>query len=317
VCDRLQVLLAILLWSSTASARAGSPHLVSEDPQNIAFCQLAKDPAAYDGKLIRLTSFVTHGFENFQLADPSCPLGDSLHVWVTYGGTEQSHTIYCCPGEGAKESRPRPLVVQGIEIPLERDSVFDRFTQLLERERGTTVRVTLVGRFFAGIRQERNGQTFWTGYGHFGAFSLFVIQRVEFFEPHLRRDVDYGVGEGPDEPEGCRPRSVRYLRTVSITFELEFAQQAVQEQRQADDGDRAWAFTDSERVALDALRSVDAEEHPVLRRVKKTPTRVVYRWRKGNRETTVIVVRPYWLSFYSKTPSVVWVATEVKEAQCE
>ncbi len=42
----------------------------------------------------------------------------------------------------------------------------------------------MVGRFFSGEKQTVNGSTFWGGAGHLSCGSLFVIQRVEWFEPH-------------------------------------------------------------------------------------------------------------------------------------
>jgi hypothetical protein len=44
---------------------------------------------------------------------------------------------------------------------------------------------------------------------------------------------------------------------------------------------------------------------------KKTPARYVFRWRNGKNQV-VVVVRPYWLSFYANWRSVVWVATMIK-----
>src|SRR5580704_11993161 len=43
------------------------------EPQQVTICELTKDPAAYNQKLIEVTGFVSHGFEDFTFLDPSCP----------------------------------------------------------------------------------------------------------------------------------------------------------------------------------------------------------------------------------------------------
>jgi hypothetical protein len=184
--------LLLAAYSVSAQSLQPSPSDAAQEPRNVSPCELAKDPAAHDHELVRLTAFVTHGFEDFILTDPNC-LGLSEHfsVWVTYGGKTQSNTVYCCPGEGGQEMRSEGLSVEGIQIPLLTDTTFQGFTKLLSKEHDSTVRVTLAGRFFSGEEQTFNGSTSWRGFGHLGCCSLFVIQRVEAFEAHTRRELDY------------------------------------------------------------------------------------------------------------------------------
>jgi hypothetical protein len=56
--------------------------------------RLSKDPAAFNHQLIEVTAFVSHGFENFTLYDPLCSGWPG--VWLEYGGTAASGTMYCC-----------------------------------------------------------------------------------------------------------------------------------------------------------------------------------------------------------------------------
>jgi hypothetical protein len=93
-------------------------------------------------------------------------------------------------------------------------------------------------------------------------------------------------------------------------------EQAIAEQREADNGEAAWAFNDPQRVAIDSLKPYYPNQVPVLRRVKKTPARYVFRWKTGKNQVVVVVTRPYWLSFYAASRSVVWVSTMIKEAGC-
>lgn len=299
------------------TAQSSSPGLTQE-PRNVPFCELAKDPAAYNHELIRLTAFVTSGFEDFSLAEPNCSTpAYRFALWVMYGGKAQSGTVYCCPGEGGNATRSASLTVDGVEVPLINDLVFQQFTDLLKKEQDTTVRVTVVGRFFSGEKQTFNGKTWWGGYGHLGCCSLVAIQQIEKFEPHSRSDVDYSAEAGWNEKDGCNSSGGRWLRHVSLTFSEGAAEQVIAEQALADNGERAWAFADPQRVAVESLKPFYKDRVPLLRVVKKTTVRHVFKWRDGKKSIIVVVTRPYWLSFHSKTGSVAWASTMIKESFCE
>ena len=303
--------------ASNLSAQSGqlSPAAVPE-PRTIAFCELAKDPGAYNHELIRVTGFVTHGFEDFQLSEPDCSaIPHRFSLWLMYGGKARSNTMYCCPGEGAEQTRRESLIVEGVPIPLLQDSVFGRFTDLLNKEPDTTVRATLVGRFFAG-ENIHDPEPTWKGFGHLGCCSLLAIQQVETFEPHGRTDVEYTAEGGWYEKEGCDPDSVSYRRHVSMTFDERAAREAIAEQSLADSGARAWAFTDPSRVAAESLAPFYGDRIPALQKVRATTARQVFRWKQAKRFITVVVTRPYWLSFYSSSGSVAWISTTIKEADC-
>ncbi len=285
------------------------------EPRQVTYCELSRDPSGYNHQLVRLTAFVTHGFEDFQATEPDCPT-QGFSVWLMYGGKTESNTMYCCPGEGAAETRSEPLKVEGIEISLSSDKTFQQFTDLLKKESDTTVRATVVGRFFSGNKVTNAGSALWTGYGHMGCCSLLVIQRVESFEAHSRADLDYTAEAGWHEDEGCKWGSEQDRRSVSVSNWNGTAQQAVAEQGKADSG-QAWAFSDPQRVAIESLKILYPGQSPVLRRVKQTPAREVFRWRDGKKSIVVVVTRPYWLSFYANSDSVAWVSTMIKEAECE
>jgi len=313
----VRVLFALLIGSLPLSAQTANPtqHPVPE-PRKVTYCELAKDPAAYNHELVRLTAFVTHGFEDFHIAEPNCVMPpERFSVWVVYGGKAESNTAYCCPGESGRETRTDSLTVEGVQIPLTGDPTFHQFTDLLKNEQDTTVRVTVVGRFFSGAKETINASSFWRGFGHMGCCSLFVIQRVEWFEPHTRSDVDYTAEAGWYEKEGCSYKSVRYLRHVSISYSDGTAEQAIAEQRLADTS-QAWALSDPQRVAIESLKPLYPRKVPVLRSVKKTPVRQVFRWKNGKQSVVVVVIRPYWLSLYAAAGSVAWISTTIKEAEC-
>lgn len=282
-----------------------------------SYCELAKNPAAFDRKQIRLTAFLAQGFENFTLSMPDCDDKISkFSLWATYGGTAQTGIIYCCPGEAGVQSRQRPLSVDGLKVPLQDDQVFRSLTALLRKELDTVVRVSVVGKFLAGTKEVLKDRTWWRGYGHLGCCSLLIIERVEKFEPHDKNHVDYTAEAGWYEEEGCKWEIADHLRHVSISFPDEEAKKAILEQQQADAGPRSWAFSDAERVAVESLQKHASTAVGPLKRDAETPGRQVFRARTGKTAFVVVVTRPYWLSFYSRNGSVVWVATTIKQANC-
>jgi hypothetical protein len=130
--------------------------------------------------------------------------------------------------------------------------------------------------------------------------------------------LDYTSEAGWYEKEGCKDGSVHYQRHVSIPYPDGEVEQAIAEQKKADSGEAAWAFTNPQRVAVESLKPFYAGQAPVLRSVKKSPTRQVFRWKNGKNQAVVVVVtRPYWLSFYAASGHVVWVSTTIKEAGCD
>jgi hypothetical protein len=143
-------------------------------PEAVSVCDLVTQPASHNHALVEATGNITHDFEEFTLSNPGCP---SMGIWLEYGGTLASETVYCC-GAVAGHSRPTPLVVEDIEIPLAHDRLFQQFDALIRRAGRSTFTATLRGRFFAGEVRHLPGGDVWGGYGHIGCCSLLAIQRV-------------------------------------------------------------------------------------------------------------------------------------------
>jgi len=79
-----------------------------DQPRTVTVCELKSDPAAYNHKLVEVTGFVSHAFEDFTIFDPTCPSWPG--VWLEYGGKAKSGTMYCC-GVTADRHRPKELKV--------------------------------------------------------------------------------------------------------------------------------------------------------------------------------------------------------------
>jgi hypothetical protein len=291
--------------------------LAQEQSLPVTVCQLQDDPAAYNHRLVEVTAFVSHAFEDFSLSDLACH--SSQGVWLEYGGRAKSGTMYCC-GETADRHRLKQLKVEDIPIPLVDNKQFREFEELVQPpfrsgRYGAVVHATLVGRFFSGRKFVFPTGTFWGGYGHMGCCSLLAIQEVKSVDAQIRDDLDYGASN--DQPDigkaGC---GFRFLTPLDPHDDL------LRAQRDAERGQRDWVFEDPKRVAIDALsRFANVEERSImeLREIRKAQGRYVYECKPAGKEETyfVVVSRPYVLSFYARDPKhVAWVLTAAFVSSC-
>jgi hypothetical protein len=97
----------------------------------------------------------------------------------------------------------------------------------------------------------------------------------------------------------------------------------IDDQRGAEAGQRAWAFDDPQRVALESLAGFVGIDTAAIKHMKQTqegPGRFIYLWKSPGKDPSwykLVVGRPYWLSFYSKDPKrVAWVVEVAYRASC-
>jgi hypothetical protein len=280
-------------------------------PEKVTPCQLMNDPATYNHKLVEVTGFFSHGFENSTVTDPGCA---SRSIWLEYGGTTATGTMICC-GVTAERSRPEVLVVEDIPIPLVDDDQFRKFDKLVQSKPDTIVRSTVIGRFFSGTLEEFQGRKSWVGYGHFGMHSLLALQQVLSVESQDRDDLDYSLyPDGGFISNECGYEVLTPHETGSISVEAQ--------KRTEQEETRVWAFDDPRRVATDSLAvllKLDEKSITGLKQTRKAQGRFVYEWRNTKQGTKykVVVSRPYWLSFYARDPSkVAWVILAAYEYKC-
>jgi hypothetical protein len=282
-----------------------------QEPEKVTACQLKENPAAYNHKLVEVTGFVSHGFEDFGLFDPSCPSWP--YVWLEYGGTAKSGTMYCC-GVTANRSRPQELVIEDISVPLVEDNIFHEFDDLIQRRPDTVVHATLTGRFFSG--KEPKGISWGRGYGHEGCCALLAIQGVRSVDPHNREDLDYGAS--PDQPDLNKVKC-GYRDLFSIWPYGEF----VEAQHRADHRTDEWVFDDPRRVAVNALAQrlkIDQTSITGMKQTRKVQGRIVYKWIPPGKDASymVVVSRPYMLLFYAENPQkIAWVVIAAYESSCD
>jgi hypothetical protein len=160
-----------------------------EKPLVVSLCEVKAYPENFLRKLVEVTATASHGFEDSMVEDSRCPWPKGgPGVWMEYGGTRSTDTMYCC-GISPTPDRRKTLVVDGVSLELVDDKTFREFDKLLHpkhsKHRGSdTVRATLRGRIFAryegigGTQQNPN----WRGYGHMGCCMLFVVTQVVSFD---------------------------------------------------------------------------------------------------------------------------------------
>jgi hypothetical protein len=178
------ILACSCLFLASAGIAAQSP---TEKPQKIALCELLKDPKAWDHKLVEVTGFASHGFEDSGFSDPTCPL-EIQEFWLEYGGTKLTRT------KSTVQEVPlsQTLKIEGITTSLIDDAVFQRFDDFLHRDGTVMVKATVIARIFAGrLEGELTGPHAWRGFGHMGCCSLFVVQQVLTVDDQRLPYLDY------------------------------------------------------------------------------------------------------------------------------
>lgn len=299
--------LTILLLALAAVA-------ASQVPKKVTYCELKQNPAAYNHDLVEVTGFVSHGFEDFTGFEPSCPDPDWTEIWLEYGGETASGTMYCCGLTNAR-TRPKPMVVEDVPVPLVQDRVFNEFDQLIQRRPSSMVHGTVVGRYFSGRKMTYGNEASWGGYGHMGCCSLLVIQQVLSVDQQDRNDLDYD--NDPDQPDtqkvGCGFRILTGLRPY---------RELIENQKQAEQGQRPWAFDDARRTAAEALARLTKASEESLGQMQLTKTvqgRMVYTWKSRNGKPLymAVVSRPSWMAYYSRDPNkVAWGVMAAYEIGC-
>jgi hypothetical protein len=280
--------------------------------EEVTICKLQADPSKYNRKLVQVSGFLSHGFEDSGIFDPRCE--SRFSIWYEYGGKNVTGTMYCC-GLTSARTRPEQITVEGISIPLLADENFKTLDRLLHSGFDLVVHGNVIGRFFSGEKSTAaDGTVWWNGYGHMGCCSLLMIQQVVKVDSHDRTDLDYraSVDQPNIEQDGC---GYKHL------MELDGSHSTIAAQKDADTGGQSWAFEDPMRVATETLANLlkrDKSQIGQLRLTRQTQGRMVYQWRpKTERGTYMIVIsRPYHLSFYSKTDRVAWVPIAAYRSSC-
>jgi len=163
-------------------------------------CDLAKNPKAFDGKLVRVRGAFSVHFEDFSLVIPNCEARQG--IWLAFGGD--------VPGivaSSVNDTVRRPgsdIKVRGISFGIKKDDNFRKLYALIAARHGGKpdyrVTATLTGMFFGEeLRNSKGAEVRFGGCGHLGCCALLVIMQVSDVEsvPPANLDV-YGVVIGID-----------------------------------------------------------------------------------------------------------------------
>ena len=287
--------------------RASVQDKTNAEPEEPSICQLLADPGKYNQKIVKVTGFFSLGFEESSLYDLQCD--SRFSIWYDFGGKNSTGTMYCC-GVVPARTRPEQIIVENIPIPLVVDQNFQTFDQLV-RQMGI-VRANVIGRFFSGEKSTApNGREWWGGYGHLGCCPLFMIQQVVSVDGQDRKDLDYGSSvDESDISERCS----------SYDILGDFSKSLLEAQKRAD-SDQSWMFEDPKRVAIEGISKLTSQDPASIAGLKlkrQTQGRMTFEWKAKNEKATytIVVSRPYELSFYAKTSRVAWVLREAYRSSC-
>jgi|ERR1700722_1030448 len=154
-----------------------------ENPLEVAACDLATNPKAFDGQLIRVRDTLNVHFEDFSLGIRNCDTQQS--IWLAFGGDVPG--IVASTANDSFRKRGSDIKVKGISYGIKKDDSFRKLYALIAARHGDkpdySVTATLSGMFFAGEeRRTAKGAVDFVGYGHLGCCALFVIMQVSEVE---------------------------------------------------------------------------------------------------------------------------------------
>lgn len=158
-----------------------APTLVcaQENPVEVPGCDLARNPKAFDGKLIRVRGTLSVLFEDFSLGTRNCDTIQS--IWLAFGGDVPGIVASTVNDNFRKTGSD--IKVNGVSYGVRKDDSFRRLYALISARHGDksdySVTATLTGMFFAGeAKKTATGAAYFAGYGHLGCCALLVITQV-------------------------------------------------------------------------------------------------------------------------------------------
>ncbi|MGH9795776.1 MAG: hypothetical protein ACRD5G_13470 [Candidatus Acidiferrales bacterium] len=301
---------------------AGSPSQLVDTsvvtPASI--CDIAKSRSAFDRRFLRIDAYISRGFEDSGLHDPSCAeeaVGNMRQAQV------EPPRIWVEFADEARHER-----VSGFPPLLQDEPLRQLRALLLERGRaGQMTRAILIGTFYAGKQYRIQGNSFWGGHGHMGCCSLFVVSRVESVVTSYSDTLNYSWADWNTAlPQGCYSGCMLGLPTNDTMRRW---------QEEAAQGQDAWRY-DPDQVAQNHLTRIkrgdygavsgrfeqiwpdkktisppaDSQSTGSLTLLSSTSYLRRYEFIEADLATRFLinVSRPYWLATVAGTPErVIWV----------
>lgn len=154
-----------------------------ENPVKVDGCDLARNPKAFDGKLIRVRATLNVEFEDLSLVIRNCDTHQG--IWLAFGGDVPG--IVVSTANDSFRKRGSDIRVNGVSYGIKKDDSFRELYALIAARHGDkpdySVTATLSGMFFAGEeRRTARGEVDFVGYGHLACCALLVITQVSEVE---------------------------------------------------------------------------------------------------------------------------------------
>jgi hypothetical protein len=178
-------------------------------PVDVKVCDVVKNPASFDGKMVRIKGTVVAGFDEFMIkdaTDPNC--GFQVNgIWLSYpqGSKAKSGPVAIVTAQPAHNFAGTLKAATRTPVTLEKSKEFKQFDSLLAQshQKGADmclgcaryeVTATLVGRLDgvpdASIKRDASGKI--VGFGGFGNMNAYparlVLESVSDVSP---KEVDY------------------------------------------------------------------------------------------------------------------------------
>lgn len=296
-------------------------------------CRLRSSPAEFDHRQIRVNAYLSFGFEEAGMHDPSCPEGSSTN------GQSSSRDARPFWVEFANEAEDR---VKGF-LPLVEDATLQQYKEVSNRRGDQMPRAVLIGTFYA-VKPDENSEpgkvSLTLGYGHMGCCHLFVVSQVESVQTQYSADLDYSPYWSTSEPRWCYSHEAYGVPTAADIRSWQQAanngadlwrldpMRVAEEQLEAmrfgrfkDSGWVAWEnqIPEDPKEARYFLAPPDARPTETLLEASSQSFRKTYEFIALDRKSRLIIVvaRPYWLEEHaSSATTVIWAPLAAAKVSC-
>src|SRR5215472_16545609 len=297
-------------------------------------CLLRSSPAEFDHKQIRVNAYLSLGFEDRSMHDPSCLENsftngdrsnrDERGLWVEFADEAQH--------EGVKGF-----------LPLVEDAKLQQFSDVFNQRHSQMPRAVLVGTFYKAKPRkdaELGKISLAFGYGHMGCCHLFVVSQVESVETQYSADLDYSAYWSTSAPRWCYSQESYDIPTYADIRSWQQAanngadlwrldpMKVAEEQL---DAMRFGKFKDTEWLEWEAripedperaryfLAPPDARPKATLLEASSQSFRKTYEFKAPDRKSRLIIVvaRPYWLEELAGSAArVIWAPGASAKVAC-
>jgi hypothetical protein len=297
-------------------------------------CQLRSSPAEFDRKQIRVNAYLSLGFEEAGMHDPTCLENSSTNGQRT---NRDEHDFWVEFSDEAEHEGVKDF------LPLVEDAKLQQFHDVLIQRDGQMPRAVLIGTFYAAESPQGSKPeeiSFLSGYGHMGCCHLFVVSQVESVETQYSADLDYSPSWSTSEPRWCYAHETFDIPTYADIRSWQQAANNGADLRRLDPKKvaeeqlgalRFGRFKDTGWLASEAgipedpegaryfLAPPDARPTETLVEADSQSFRKSYEFIAPDRKSRLIIVvaRPYWLEELAGfAAKVIWTPVASAKVTC-